>query len=265
MVNPQAAALPKPITFLDIAIDAMIEVGMLQPGEPPDPDTAQWVLRKGNYLLDYWSARRNYVYSTSFQVFNLIAGLSPHTIGPGSATTPATFTVPQRPVKIESWALILNTGPTAVDLPHRPLRDNAWWATQRVKSLQSSIPTDLYYSPDLPNGALFFWPVPNTVFPVRLELWNLLQQFQSINDPIDGPGGNGFLPPAYRSAFMLTLAETLQPGSRKDADPTLAAMALAARSAIFGNNTASPRIDTRDSGMPGKGGSDFNWMTGNLT
>lgn len=262
-INPAA---PAPHTVLEIITDAMIEVGLLSPGEPPDGDTAQWAFRKYNYLLNYWAAKRNFVYSTSFQVFNLVAGLSPHTIGPGTAATPATFPMSQRPVKIESWALILNSGQSAVDLPHKPLRDNAWWAMQRVKAIQTNIPTDLYYSPDQPNGSLFFWPVPNAVMPVRLELWALVSEALSINDPIDGAGGVGSLPPAYRTAIMLTLAETLQPGARKDADSTLAGMALAARAAVFGNNTASPRIATRDSGMPGsRRGGGFNWLTGDLT
>jgi hypothetical protein len=262
-VNPAIAPnAPPPHTVLELIVDAMIEVGIASPGDPPDGDVVQWALRKYNYLLNFWAAKKNFVYSTSFQVFNLVAGLSPHTIGPNNAT----FNVPQRPVKIESWALILNSGQSAVDLPHKPLRDNDWWAMQRVKAIQTNIPTDLYYSPDQPNGSLFFWPVPNAVLPVRLELWSLVSEALSINDPIDGAGGVGTLPPAYRTAIMLTLAETLQPGARKDADSTLAAMALAARAAVFGNNTASPRIATRDSGMPGsRRGGGFNWLTGDLT
>jgi hypothetical protein len=261
-VNPAIAPnAPPPHTVLEIILDAMIEVGIASPGDPPDGDVVQWAFRKYNYLLNYWAAKKNFVYSTSFQVFNLVAGLSPHTIGPNNAT----FNVPQRPVKIESWALILNSGQSAVDLPHKPLRDNAWWAMQRTKAIQTNVPTDLYYSPDQPNGSLFFWPVPNAVMPVRLELWALVSEALSINDPIDGAGGVGTLPPAYRTAIMLTLAETLQPGGRKEADSTLAAMALAARASVFGNNTASPRISTQDSGMPGKRRGGFNWLTGGIT
>lgn len=251
--------------ILDVITDALIEIGLLSPGEQTnlDPDLGQWALRKANYLLDNWASQRKYVYASTFQAFNLTAGLSPHTIGPNNAT----FAWNQRPVKIESWALVLNTGPTAVDLPHRPTRDKDWWAMQRVKTLQSNIPTDMYYEPDSPNGSCYFWPVPNAAYPVRMELWTLVSQYLTINDPIDGPGGAGILPPAYRSALMLTLAETLQTGGAKSPNPMLSQMAQAARTAVFGNNSQSPRSATSDAGMsPTRLGADlFNWETGNLT
>lgn len=261
-VNPSQPQSPQTFKALDLIVDAMIEIGMLSPGEQPDGDNAQWAFRKLNYLLDVLAAQRKYVWASTFQTFNLIAGHSPHTIGPNAAD----FLVNQRPMRIESWSLVLNTGQQAIDLPHRPLRDDSWWAGVGMKSLQSNIPTDLYYSADSPNGSLFFWPVPNVVYPVRLELWTLLSQFAAITDPVDGPGGTGFLPPAYRAALMLTLAETLQSGARKSGDQGLAAMALAARNVVFGNNAKSPQTSTTDSGMTaGRSRAEFNWETGNLT
>src|SRR5258708_17354500 len=120
-VNPQVPQAPQTYNALDIIADAMIEIGMLSPGEENnlDADSAQWAFRKLNYLLDVWAAKRQYVWASTFAQFNLVANLSPHTIGPNNAT----FAVNQRPVRIESWALILNTSATPVDLPHRPTRD----------------------------------------------------------------------------------------------------------------------------------------------
>lgn len=264
-INPPQPQAPNTYKAFDIIVDAMIEVGLLAPGESNnlDADTAQWAFRKFNNLLDTWASQRKFVPSQTFQTFNLIAGLSPHTIGPNNAT----FTVAQRPIRIESWALVLNTvGATAVDIPRKPTRDKDWWATQRVKSLQSNIPTDLYYEPDSPNGSLFFWPVPNTVYPVRLELWTVLAQYVAITDPCDGPGGSGILFPGYRNAMMLSLAETLIPGSQKEASQGLTIQAAAARAAVFGNNSKSPRIATADIGQEtAKRKADFNWLTGNIT
>jgi hypothetical protein len=263
-ILPPPPQAPNTYRALDLIADSLIEIGAISPGEVAniDPDLAQWALRKANYVLDVWAAKRQYVYASTFLSFNLVAGLSPHTIGPNNAT----FAVNQRPNRIESWALVLNTGPTAVDLPRRPTRDKDWWAAQQVKTLETNIPTDMYYEPDNPNGSCFFWPVPNTVYPVRLELWTLLAQFAAITDPVDGPGGSGFLPPAYRTALMLTLAETLQPGAGKEDRPGLAAQAAAARAAVFGNNSKSPRMATADSGMStGKRRADFNWETGSIT
>jgi len=120
-----------------------------------------------------------------------------------------------------------------------------------VKGLKTSQPTDLFYSPDWPNGSLYFWPVPATAYGVRLALWTIFQQFQAITDPIGGPGGNTMIPPAYRAAMMLSLAEDMLPGSKRDANQVLLSKAAQARMAVFGNNTKAPRIETRDSGVPG--------------
>jgi hypothetical protein len=260
-VNPQVSNPPKPITFLDIATDAMIEVGLLQPGDPLDAEVTQWVFRKANYLLDEWSAQEIFVYSKSFQLFTLVPNLAVHTIGPGTSQTPATFPVGQRPVRIESAAIVLPSG-GGVDIPI-PVEDDDWWAETRLKGLASTLPTHLYYSADLLNGSLYFWPIPTVANQVRLELWSLLSQFVAVDDPIDGPGGNGVLPPAYRNALMLSLAETIQPGSQKEENSALTRNAARARSALIGNNSPAPRIETQDAGMPrSETRGRFNFLTG---
>lgn len=252
---------PAPLSYvvLDLITDAFIEIGAVAPGESLGPDEGQWGFRKLNDLIDVWAAKRAYVYSYIFQLFTLQAGLSPHTIGPSGH---ATFNWPLRPVKIESSTLILNSG-TKVDLPMN-LRDEAWWAQNQVKDIQTNVPTDLYYDPSFEDGNLFFWPVPSSGNQVRLELWGQVAQFTSLQDPLGGLGGPGTLPPAYRSGLKLTLAEMLQSGAQREANPELARAALYARSAIFGNNAKSPRISTQDAGMPGgrSNRGDFNWYTG---
>ena len=241
---------PAPLTYViqDIINDALIEIGMLSPGESADGETSQWAFRKANYLLDYWSARENYVYNTTFDTYTLVPNLSPHTIGPAPG---ATFQVRQRPVKIVSATVILNNVSPNVEIP-LAIRDSQWWMQDNtIKGLTSQQPTDLFYSPSFPNGQLYFWPVPTIAYGTRLEVWGLLSQFVSINDPLGGPGSSTFdLPPGYRNALMLSLAETLQPGGEKEPNGTLATMAAAARLAVFGNNSAVPRMQTRDSGLP---------------
>lgn len=247
-ITPSGGGPALTYSVLDIVTDALIEVGMLSPGEMPDGETAQWAFRKANFLLDTWAARKNFVYASTFNKYTLVPGLSPHTIGPSNT---ATFQVDQRPVKIVRASIILNNVTPNVDVP-LTLRDEQWWMEEvTIKDLQSSQPTDLFYNPSFPDGQLFYWPVPDTAYETRLEVWSLLSQFQSITDPIGGPNGVTSLPPGYRNALMLTLAETLLPGGEKEAHPTLIAAAAFARLAVFGNNTASPRMSTRDSGVPG--------------
>jgi hypothetical protein len=248
-ITPAPLAPPLGYTVLDILTDALIEVGMLAPGEMPDGETAQWAFRKINLLLDTWAARKNFVYANTFLTYTLVPNLSPHLIGPDPVT--ATFTATQRPVKIVRATIILNNVTPNVEVP-LTLRDEQWWMEDvTVKDLRSSQPTDLFYSPSYPNGSLYYWPVPATAYGTRLECWVLLGQFASIQDPIGGQNAAQSLPPGYRNALMLTLAETLLSGGEREANPMLTQAAAQARLAIFGNNTPSPRMETRDSGLPG--------------
>lgn len=265
--------MPVSQTIGDLITDAYIEIGAVAPGEEPSADEAQWGLRKSNYLASIWQAQEKYVYGYAFNLYTLVANLSPHTIGP-DPVAPIVVPVPTfstgaqpRPVRIESAAQLLPgatvNGPSDLLIN---IRDKQWWAQNQVKDITTNIVTDLYYDPENPLGLLYFWPVPNAQAQVRLQLWSTVSKFDAITDPIGGPGGPGTLPPAYDAAFMLTLAELLCSSSKIEPSSTLKSSALLARSAVFGNNAKSPRMSTQDSGMPraGKSGNrgDFNWITG---
>lgn len=254
---------------LDVLTDSLIEACIIAPGETPDGETVQWAFRKFNYRIDVWQALQFYVFGYQFNLYTYVPGLLPHTIGPDGTTPAATFSTGDqpRPTRLESAATVINPAGTLVDSPILRIRDNAWWAANQTKEIQTSIPTDVYYDPLSPLGFLYFWPVPNIANQVRLQFWACLSQFESINDPIGGPGGPGTLPQANRAALMLTLAEDLLPGTQLELHPVLQKKALEARAAVFGNNAKSPRMKTQDWGMPRAGRragtkGDFNWETG---
>jgi hypothetical protein len=177
------------------------------------------------------------------------------------ATSAPDFAIPtSRPVKIVNANIILNNTATPVRVPMRVV-DSDWWANQRVPTIQTTLPTHLYYQADWPNGSLFFWPVPQVAYPVELETWINLAQL-AADDTFT-------LPPGYEDAVTYTLAETICPAFSKPVDQTLAVLAMKARSIIQGLNSAAPLITTADFGMPGtrdgRGRSDWNWKTGSLT
>jgi hypothetical protein len=207
-----------------------------------------------NQQLDYWAARGCYSWTTTFTTWTLTPGHQPHLIGPNLLSPD--FAVNQRPVGLRSASLILTNSNPPVDVPIN-LRDNAWWASERVKSIQSSIPTDLYYEADVPSGQLWFWPVPNVAYGVRLEGMVVLQQLQSLTDCF-------IAPQAYLAAVTLTLAEELSDIWGTQAPPNLARRALKARDALQSNNNLAPRIASADWGTAASPAADFNYLTGTL-
>lgn len=204
-----------------------------------------------NQLVDYWAARGCYAWTTTFATYTLTAAHQPTLIGPGLAAPD--FSAPMRPNNIQSASVIL---PTNVDVPIH-IRDNDWWAQNSVKSITSTLPTDLYYEPDVPSGKLFFWPVSTVGNGVRLEYQVQLQQFVTLNDPF-------IAPPAYLAAVTLTLAEELCDIWGTEMPVNLARRAMKARDALQSNNFLAPRISSADWGMPHRPRGDFNYVTGTI-
>jgi hypothetical protein len=240
--------------LLQIITNALIEAEWLAQGEQPEAQDANFVLGKINDELDTWAADERYVYAKVFSLFNLVPNLSPHTIGPNNAT----FSLAQRPVRIDGCAIVIqNNDGTTTDLPVNTTRDADWWNFVRIKNLASQIPTDLYYSPyspDTPNGSMYLWPIPDFAYQVRIESWALVNQFLTVHDPY-------VFPPAFRKALTLTVAEQLS-GPRSN-DPVLRENAAKAREAIWQNNAQSPTMSTMVAGMPtSEGRTRFNFLTG---
>lgn len=206
-----------------------------------------------NQQINYWAARGCYAWTTTFVTYTLTPGHQPHLIGP--CLTPPDFSVNMRPTGIQSASIIL-AGQSPVDVPLN-IRDNAWWANQRVKGMTSTIPTDLYYEADIPNGQLWFWPVPTVGYDVRLEGNIVLQEFVTLDDVF-------IAPQAYLAAVTLTLAEELADIWGTQTPPNLPRRALKARDALQSNNFLPPRIASADWGTFCSPSGDFSYLTGTI-
>jgi hypothetical protein len=138
------------------------------------------------------------------------------------------------------------------------MRGSQWWASLTVPELTISIPSDLHYEPDWPNGSIYLYPVPDTAYGLELMTRVVLADLD-LDDDVS-------LPPGYRDAVTLTLGEMIAPTYPPAQADSFAASKARAR--IFANNDETPRLATRDSGMPSAGGSGrsrrgwFNILTG---
>jgi hypothetical protein len=251
VLTPGNAAVQ--VTPQRLITSALMEPGILAAGEKLSAQDGAWGLEKLQRLIDQFNARRELIFSVGFNLFTTVANLAPHTIGPGG-----NFNVPIRPVQIISASFLLNTGSNnPVDTPIR-IRDEAWWAANPLKSLTSSIITDLYYDPAPQLGNLNLYPICNVANPVRLEYWNSLPQAVNLQTVL------GFVQ-GYWDAIVLDLAVRLCPSYNRPVPADLQKQRDAAMSAIFANNDKAPRINTESSGMPSarrSGRPDFNFLTG---
>jgi hypothetical protein len=176
-----------------------------------------------------------------------------------AGTPPPTYAIQtQRPAKIESASIIQN----GIKISRLNIRDDEWWANNRTTQIATSVPTDLYYSADFPNGQMFIWPIQTAAYTLELETWVNLADIADFTYPF-------YLPQGYRDAVTYSLAESLCPSY--EVPQTKVAMlyeaARRARAKVTDLNSKSPLIATRDAGIPdGRGGSGayFNWMNGSI-
>ena len=243
------------ITPRQICTDALRELGVISLGETVPAEYADFVLGRLQQIFNNWNADRQAVWASAFLEFTLTPNLAPHTIGPTG-----TFVVDSRPVLIEGAYLVLNTSTPNVDLPIT-IRDADWWLAQSVPDLTSSITTDLYYQPDVPNGKLYFWPVPTTAYGVGLKARVLVDDTLTLDTSLD-------FPPGYQQAATLTLAEDVATPLGRELPALTERRAREARARAFANNQQTPRLMTADYGMVGAHGgnrADFNWLDGSTT
>lgn len=210
-----------------------------------------------NAILDGWQALKRYAWTESFTPYTITPNHQPTLIGPGlSSPDFATVNNLPRPIRIIGADLIINSSNPSTDLPIN-IRDAAWWLANQVKAITSTVPTDLYYSPDWPNGKIYLWPVPTFAYGLRIEALIAPGAVATVSTTF-------FLPVAYWKALELTLSEELPAGP---GDPPMPAqlpdLARRARAALESNNMTSPRIASADYGAGlGRGRRGFNWISG---
>lgn len=250
---------------LDICRMAMIEIGALDPREDPDGQEALTCQYKFNRLIDSWNADSRFIFADTFFYGMLVPNLQPHLIGPtGTTGFNQAAGINQRPMKIAGANILLNANATPPYIGQTTVRvrveihqdKGKWWESKLAPGISSVIPTDMYYEPDWPNGSMFLWVVPTVAYPLELRLWTVLQQYQ-MSDGI-------FLPPGYLDALVYDLAKSIAPSFQMPWTPLLDEVRRKALMRLEGPNLASPTLETRDAGLPGKSTgtrSNFNYLT----
>jgi len=245
------------VTAQAIVNEAAQELGVLGQGSSLQPSLAQAFLVRLNRIVDDWNAQRETIYATDFLTFTFTPNLNPHLIGPTG-----TWVVDQRPVMIEGATVVLTPGANQVNAPSIHLHDQAsgfplWNQSIAMPNIATSYPTDGYYDATWPNGKFYLWPVPGIAYECQIQVRSVLATY-AFSTAFS-------MPPGYRSALVLTLAEECAALiGLPTAPPAVQQSALKARARIMSNNTGAGPIKTQDAGMPRQRGtrSSWNWLVG---
>lgn len=228
---------------------ALSEIRVSRAGDVIAPDDQDLALFLFNELLDTLNATQRAIYTRGFATFTLTPSLQPHTIG--LAANAPTFSVPVgAPQRIVSANLVVSSSfRQKIDI-----RDQQWWMNLTNRAITSALPTDLFYSPDWPNGSIYLWSVPTTAYGIELETATLFASV-AATDTFDLPFG-------YQAALRLTLAEKAAPHFGQKVSESTRQQAIEARGLVWGNNDEIPDLDLRDGGMPHADPGSFDWRTG---
>jgi hypothetical protein len=196
-------------TALQIMNRATEITGYKDPAETLSGADAAQFLAVLNSLVDSWNTSRLYVVTTT----TVSASVSASPVSIGAAQTLNTT----RPVRIEGG--YVTSGGVDYDLD---------WITAAEydaienKSLSSSIPTHAFYSPGLPIGSIYLWPVPSAAVTLSVRVMTQLSAFADTATDYT-------LAPGYKRALEYSLAEEIHPNR---ITPATARLASGARRAI---------------------------------
>ncbi len=178
-------------------------LGVIASGETPSASEQADMLTALNSMLFSWSTEGLTLFRTTTNAFPLIPSQQVYTIGTGGD-----FDVP-RPVRIKTAYLRYLSGSQPADLPLRILTREEWDALT-VKTLDSSMPTDVFIDDDMPLTQIKLWPAPTEAHELVLVYQEPLGGFADINEDV-------IMPPGYDRAIVYNLAVEAAPEFGKSA------------------------------------------------
>lgn len=165
---------------------------------------------------------------TSFSIltpgtgYSIANGLATTVAPPGGtgATFNLTAVVYDRPIKIESGSILLNSLRQPLELI-----TSKQWADIREKALSGILPRVLYNDNAYPLANVNFHPIPSGTPQVELYLWQQLQAVATIATTL-------VLPPGYSKALRYNLAVDLSAEFGKKPDEVVVAIAQQSKQAL---------------------------------
>jgi hypothetical protein len=232
-------------TANDLIESAALKLGAKATGESLTADEASDCLAVLNSMLDHWATKRLMVYQIVQDSYTWASGNALRTIGTGGNLNGT------RPIKIES---VLFRDNNNVDYEMRFLRDRNQYDSIPDKTTQSTLPEYVFYDTAYPLGSLYAYPVPSVALTVKINHWQILQNFANLTTDLS-------LPPGYRWTIEHNLAEALQPVFSMQASPFVIKEAALSKKSLMSVNHV-PVVSRTETAAVLNGGRSYNIETG---
>ena len=186
-------------TLLNTIIEPAFRIaGLLHSaGQGPSPSEQAEGLLVLNSWLDWLKLDRGAVYAVHQFAFPLTPGKGDYTIGKDGLAD----VNQERPVRIDRASFIFTNVTPPIEVPLEILNEQEYQALS-PKALTSSTPTKLYYESTYPDGILHFWAIPTVAYQAALYLWQSVNQYVTVTDPVA-------VAPGYQMAMQYNLAVQL--------------------------------------------------------
>lgn len=207
-------------------------------GEIMAAEQAAWGLEALNAMMDAWSIQRLFVYQITEDSHTMVAGTASYTIGSGGVINTT------RPERIEPSSYVRLSG---TDYHLEPI-DEYQYNSMAVKTTPGR-PSSVYLQRAAPLATLFFYPVPDAAYTLKLRSWKKLQSFAALTDLLALPAG-------YEDAIIYSLSERLAPEDGLEPSQTVMRIAATNRKALIPNNAPRKIMSNDVMRALGQGGYD---------
>ena len=205
-------------TANDIINRALKSLAVIGQGETADSDQAADALVSLNDMISSWANEAAMIYQVATDIVTLQSGKNDYTIGAGAYDINTT-----RPLKVLQAFIRMNS----IDYPVEVVSREQYQSII-LKSLQSQLPTILYYDTGYPSSTVRLWCSPNQANDLHIDSLKPFSGFATLSDTVS-------LPPGYERALRLNLAVELMPEYQVRNDK-LDVMAMEAKAGIKRTN-----------------------------
>lgn len=230
-------------TALDLIKRAHRLIGVYSIGETPSADECADSLMAMNSMLDGWANESLLIYAATLDSITLTPNVGTYTIGPTGTTVSA------RPVSIDESSYLEWNG-VSYPLDIVTLQE---YNGIRLKSLQTTLPSVLWYQPSMPDGQVTLHPIPTVPMTLQLWSWKPLSTY-GLTDTFT-------LPQGYERAIAYNLAVELAPENEVPIPAAVGKAAVMSKKLLKRTNLQVPQLGF-DAAVLG-GSARFNIYTGN--